>query len=97
MVKIIKLSNGIMFDSSVIPGSGEGFAKKMFMPINYPAINNISLYNDRVIGTGALGKQFNLTLNGAEGSHPVSQIGLESALENVTSLEELFNKFITIL
>jgi hypothetical protein len=105
MVKIIQLTNGLLFDAtglealpeSMRPGYGINSAKKMFMPKDYPAINNISLFNDRVVGTGALGRQFDLTTTGANGSFPISQIGIEGALENTTSLDEIFNKFIAIL
>jgi len=80
-----------------LPGSGDAFAKKMFMPINYPAINHIALYNEKVVGVGASGKEFNLTLNGTDGSFPIGSIGIEGALEGVSSIEDLFNKFIAIL
>jgi hypothetical protein len=93
MVKIIQLTNGIVFDSSVIAGSGETFALKMFIPKNYPGINNSSLYNDRIIGTGALGKQFNLNLDGSQQSYPISEVNGSTP----TSLSSMFDLFIGML
>ena len=70
-VVITKLTNGILYDSSGLIGAGTVKAKKMFTPNNYPSINNITLFDDRVIVTGALGRQFELTINGANNSFPV--------------------------
>ena len=97
MVQIINLTNGILFDASAVPGAGETIALKIFIPKNYPGINNISLYNNKVVGTGSLGRQFNLTIDGSQGSYPVSEIGVPGNLTNITSLEELFEQFVEIL
>lgn len=99
MVTITKLSSGILFDASAVPGPATGVtnALKMFLPLNYPSINNISLFNDRIVGTGSLGRQFNLTLNGADQSFPVSLIGTENNLQQPQDLSDLFDKWIAIL
>jgi len=93
MVSITTRPNGILFDTSTLPDTGVAFARKYFRPKNYPSINFVSLYNHKVIGSSITGEDFNLTLNGAEGSFPVSSInGIE-----ITTLDELFMNFIDSL
>ena len=93
MVDIIKLTNGILFDASSLPDAGTLRAKKFFIPNNYPSINNIALFNDRVLVAGALGRQFELTKNGANQSFPIGDIDSIEA----TSVIDIFDKFIAIL
>jgi len=94
MVKIITIDTGILFDSSTLPGAGVKFALKYFRPKNYPNINFISLFNDKIQGSSILGEDFTLTLDGAiTGSYPV---GLVNGVA-VTSLDDLFTKFINSL
>jgi hypothetical protein len=98
MLKIIQLTNGILYDASAIPNVGVTNALKLFTPSNYPAINNISLFNDRIVVTGALGRQFNCTLTGVDGSFPVSEIGVLGNLQAAAvSLSGLFDQYVAIL
>lgn len=93
MVKIIAHEKGIIFDTSEIPGSGIAFAKKMFRPKYYPSIETIALWSDKIIGTSSNGTDFNITLDGANQSYPVSHAnGVE-----VSDLNTLFNEFINSL
>lgn len=93
MVTITTRPNGILFDTSVLPGTGVAFARMYFRPKNYPSINYVSLYNHKIIGSSVTGEDFNLTLNGAEGSFPVSSINGTP----ITTLDELFTNFIDSL
>lgn len=94
MVKIITIDTGILFDSSTLPGAGTKFALKYFRPKNYPNINFISLFSDKIQGSSVVGEDFTLTLDGGiPGSYP---IGLVNGV-GVTSLDDLFTKFINSL
>ncbi len=94
MVKIITIDTGIMFDSSALPGAGGKFALKYFRPKNYPNINFISLFSDRILGSSVLGEDFTLTLDGSvPGSYPISKVNDIA----VTSLDDLYMKFINAL
>ena len=92
-VKIIKVTNGIVFDTTGIPGSGEKFAKKKFVPKDFGNINDVLLYNDRVVATDTTGNTYVLNLTGADNGYPVSHIEGNP----VTTIEETFDQFITIL
>lgn len=93
MVKITTRSNGVLFETTGIPNSGITFAKFMFKPKNYPSIEKISMFNDKIIGTSLSGEDFNLTLNGSNQSYPISVVNGST----VTSIEDLFFKFIDSL
>ena len=93
MVVINKLANGIMFDASSLPGAGDKFASKKFVPSNFSNVDTVMLYNDRVVANSAYGESYSLNLNGSEGAYPVSTIDGTP----VNTLEELFNLFIGIL
>lgn len=55
MVKIISHANGVIFDTTALTGSGIAFAQKMFRPRNYPSIETVALWADRIIGTSSNG------------------------------------------
>jgi len=93
MVTITTLSNGILFDTSTLPGSGVVFARKYFRPKNYPGVNFVSLYNHKVIASSTVGEDFNLTLNGADSTFPVGSVNGVTP----TTLDELFTFFINSL
>ena len=91
MVKITKIGNGIEFDATELTGSGDTFAKKMFVPVH--AIEKIKLHNDRVIGQDSLGNEWNLNKTGSGGAYPVDTI--EGVA--VSDLQDLYNKLIALI
>ena len=64
MVKIVTHQNGIIFDTTSLPGTGTVFAKKMFRPKHYPSIETIALWSDKIVGTSSNGNDFNISING---------------------------------
>jgi len=92
-VVISKLVNGILFDTSSLPGSGDKFAKKKFVPQDFGNIADILLYDDRVVANDANGNSYSLNLTGEGSAYPVSEIDSSP----ITSIENLFTTFITIL
>ena len=93
MVKITTRSNGILFDTTTLPGSGVAFAKYMFRPKNYPSIETVALWSDKVVGSSSNGADFNITLNGVDGSYPINEINGVV----VSNLTDLFFNFIDSL
>jgi hypothetical protein len=93
MIVVTTLPNGILFDTTTLPGSGTEFAHKMFRPKNYPSIELVSLYSDRIVGTSSSGQDFDITLDGSNNSYPITNINGVI----VNTLEELFNNFIESL
>lgn len=91
---ITKQNNGIMFDVSDLPGSGTFFASKKFIPSNFGNIDDVLLYNDRVVGNSSSGKSYSFAINSPnEDVFNVSKIGVD----DVNTLEEIFEKFIALL
>jgi len=98
MVKIISKDNGILFDTTAIRPVGATFAKKMFRPKNYPNIELISLFDDYIHGVSASGDDFKINFVESseaieKGIYPVSEV----AGVTVTSLDDLYDKFISSL
>lgn len=93
MVKISQLANGVIFDTTGLPGSGEKFAVKKFVPKNYPNILDVQLYNDRIVATDVTGFSYAINLNGSDNAYPVSHIQNEVVLD----VNDMFDKFIAIL
>jgi hypothetical protein len=108
MINIIKKDNGILIDSSAIPQSlnpsiGTTDSLKMFIPTKISNIYKVSLYLDRVEVAFINNLEYNLTLNGAkikvpgsDTSYPISKIGIEGALVQCNSIEDIFNNLIAI-
>jgi hypothetical protein len=92
-IKITKRANGILFDTSDLPGSGVDIAKYKFVPSSFGNIEDILLYNDRVAASSSTGASYSLTLTGVDNTYPVSEIGGIV----VTDLEDAFFKFIDLL
>lgn len=92
-VKITKVVNGILFDTTGLPGSGQKFAKKKFIPKDFGNINDVLLYDDRVVATDTTGTTYVLNLTGSENAYPISHIEGNP----VTTIEDTFDQFITIL
>lgn len=104
MVTVTKLTNGLLYDASSIPSEQTGVvnALKLFAPFNFPSVQDVSLFNDKVIITVINGKQFNLCYC----SNPTEII---QSLQNncfpmssvdgatPTSLEDLFYKIIALM
>lgn len=91
MVKITKISNGIQFDTTELSGSGVDIAKKFFIPIS--KIESISLFTDKVIGKDSLGTDWNMNLDGSEGSYPIATIeGIA-----VSTIDDIYEKLIALL
>jgi hypothetical protein len=90
---ITKISNGIIFDTTGLPGSGVKFAKKKFIPSNFPNVDDILLYDDRVVANSASRISYSLNLTGADGAYPVTQIDGTP----IESLEQLFNVLISLM
>lgn len=102
MIKVIKKSNGVLVDSTAItkamnPRMGISDAYLMFMPSSFIPIFSVSLFDDRVVVVGTNKVEYNVNLTGEGDSYPVSQIGIEGALEQCTTLQEIFNKLVTLL
>jgi hypothetical protein len=93
MVKIISHANGIIFDTTALPNSGTSFAKKMFRPRNYPSIETIALWSDKIVGSSSNGIDFNINLDGSGQCYPITQVNNDV----VNSLDELFDEFINSL
>jgi len=90
---IIKTANGIVFDTTGLPGSGTAFAIKKFIPDNYPNVDDVLLYNDRIVANSAAGTSYSLNLDGSQSAYPVSEI----AGTPIESLEQLFDVFTSIM
>lgn len=90
---ITKTTNGIVFDTTGLPGSGTAFAIKKFIPDNYPNMDDILLYNDRVVANSASGTSYSLNLDGSQSAYPVSEI---SGVP-ITSLSQLFDVFTSLM
>jgi hypothetical protein len=93
MATLTKLPNGVMFDTTGLPGSGEKFAIKKFVPQNFPNILDVQLYTDSVAATDISGYTYILNLTGGENTFPITHV--DSI--DVESIEDLFNKIVAIL
>ena len=91
MVIITVNSNGFIFDASALSGAGETFSKKIFYPFN--SIASISMFNDRVVGTDLLGKNYEMTIIPTANMYPVSSVGGVA----VTTIEELYNELLSLI
>jgi hypothetical protein len=98
LIKITKETNGILFDTAglavVKPDAwGVTISKKMFVPSNEPSISEVHYYNDRVVVQGNTTVSYSLNLDGSNGAQPISHIEGSP----VSSIEDIFDKFIAIL
>lgn len=96
LIKIEKLTNGIIVDCSLVHVSGDLKNRiKFFKPKNFGSIREVRLYENRVVGISDLDEEFKLvsTPNSDPTFFPVTHV----SGVNVTTLEELFNEFISAL
>jgi hypothetical protein len=93
MVKLTTRANGILFDTTLLPGNGTSFAKYMFRPSKYPSIETVALWDDKIVGSSSNGTDFNITLNGANQSYPINNINNTT----YTNLTDLYFAFIDSL